>query len=175
MPDYDAFVSQLAHSSSRSIDSQNPDHASSPFTSSSSYQRLRRETRAWLLAQVDLIQKAFPPESESSPKSVRGQSTRDSSIYVGCGGNAYFHWRLSRFFQAEGEEEKVVYHRKCALTAVNVALSLLPKKGKQGREIAFYLGSAGISVCMYVYRRSMTTCIIYIHSPAAWHACMIDY
>ena len=62
------------------------------------------------------------------------------------GGNAYLHWRLSRFFEQEGDEERKVLHLGHAVTAVNVALSLLPQKTRKGEGIAFYIGNAGKSL-----------------------------
>ena len=162
MPDYDAFISKLGlNSSQQSLpDSQQslPDSGHSSdhptFTSSPSYLRLQQETRAWLRKNIELICRAYPPESEAAPTSRREQSRKDNSIYIGSGGNAYLHWRLARFFEAEGEAEKVAFHRKCALTAINVALSMMPKKFHMGDDISFYIGSAGRCNHKIKYRKS---------------------
>ena len=70
-----------------------------------------------------------------------------TSATVCVGGNAYLHWRLSRFFEAEGNEEKQLQHREHAVTAVSVALTQLPSKAKlrKGEGIAFFVGNAGTS------------------------------
>ena len=75
---------------------------------------------------------------------MRGHSKRDFSIYVGTGGNAYLHWKLSKFFGVEKDGEKEAFHRQKAVEAVTVALSLLPTPSSEG--IAFFLGGAGIYV-----------------------------
>ena len=65
------------------------------------------------------------------------------------GGNAYLHWRLSRFFEEEGNEERKLTHLGHAVSAVNVALSLLAPSTRKGEGIAFYIGNAGINtVCV---------------------------
>lgn len=144
MPDYDTFISQLALNHSPQLGtSRDGNDTPLTFKASSCYHKLQQETKTWILKHVKLIQHMFPPESQSAPISV-GKSRNDSSIYVGCGGNAYLHWRLARFFEAEGDPEKAVFHRKSAETAVNVALSMLPKRYDRGDEIAFYIGSAGM-------------------------------
>ena len=62
-----------------------------------------------------------------------------------AGGNAYLHWRLSRFYEKEGNTEKATFHRQKSSQAVNVALSLLPKPTADATpmRIAFYIGTAG--------------------------------
>ena len=85
--------------------------------------------------------KAWPPGSELAPTSVRGRGERDFSLYVGNGGNAYLHWKLSRFFAAEEHRENVEFHRRKAVEAVTVALSLVPKPTSDG--ISFFIGGAG--------------------------------
>lgn len=141
MPDYSIFISHLHRRTSQLSLPETPEQAT--FISSISYNTLRQETKAWLLDNVELIQKKFPPASHSAPTSVQGRCREKSSIYVGCGGNAYLHWRLSRFFEAERDGEKVEFHRKNAIAAVEVSLSMLPKRFTEGKEIAFYIGSAG--------------------------------
>lgn len=79
---------------------------------------------------------------------MRGHSKRDFSIYVGTGGNAYLHWKLSEFFAVEKDGEKEAFHRQKAVEAVTVALSLLPTPSSEG--IAFFLGGAGICCCSIV-------------------------
>lgn len=137
MLDFGAFIAQS------SLEAQG-------FEASPTFKQLQQDTRTWIHRNVELIVKSFPPSSQFSPKSVRGKAKSDSSIYVGCGGNAYLHWKLTSFFEAEGDSEKVEFHRKSALTAIGVALSLLPPKPEEeGEGIAFYIGSAGRWVCMY--------------------------
>ena len=70
---------------------------------------------------------------------------------VCVGGNAYLHWRLSRFFEAEEDEEKQLQHREHAVTAISVALTQLPSKAelRKGEGIAFFIGNAGTSLYYY--------------------------
>ncbi len=145
MPDYDAFISQLnQHSSQQSLTPEdNPDPSKSTFMASPTYLKLRQQTKAWLLQNVGLIQQMLPASSDSVPTSRLGKSKRDNSIYTGCGGNAYLHWKLSGFFKAEGEKEKALHHSKSAVAAIECALSMCPRKVARGEEIAFYIGSAG--------------------------------
>ena len=159
MPDYDVFLSRLnsfqSQTSISSVDSSTPGNIST-FETSPEYMRLQQETRAWILKHIELIMKACPPQSDVSPASVRECSKQDSSIYVGSGGNAYLHWKLTKFFGAEGEKDKAEFHRKCAVSAIEVALSLLTPRRRihAGDDIAFYIGSAGTS-CLC----AMDTCI----------------
>ena len=74
---------------------------------------------------------------------MRGYAKRDSSVYVGSGGNAYLHWKLSRFYEAEKEVEKAQDHLQKAVECVKAALSLLPRY-PTSKDIAFYIGSAGM-------------------------------
>ena len=67
------------------------------------------------------------------------------------GGNAYLHWRLSRFFEAEGDEQKQLQHREHAVAAINVALTQLPSRPRRGEGIAFYIGSAGKEAAVFCY------------------------
>lgn len=62
-------------------------------------------------------------------------------IYLG--GNAYLHWRLSKFFEEEGDKERKLQHQGDAVTAINVALSLLPARPRKGEGVAFYIGNTG--------------------------------
>ena len=140
MQNYDVYLSQCQLNSS--IGSQSPDHTFT-FKSSSDLKKLEQETRVWIFKNIETILKSFPPESQSCPTSVRGKSQQDYSIYVGCGGNAYLHWKLAKFFEAEGDIDKAEFHKKSAVVAVEVALSLLPSYIHNGEEIAFYIGSAG--------------------------------
>jgi hypothetical protein len=135
MPDYSKFMS--------SIQPQQDSAAENPtFLQSTTFSILRQETKAWILSNIALILKEFPPDSHSAPISVPGRFQDDNSIYVGCGGNAYVHWRLSRFFEAEGDKQRSAEHLKHAVTAVSATLSRVPRK-PDPNEIAFYTGSAG--------------------------------
>ena len=145
MPDYDAFKS-LHASSQQSLTpdtEEAPELPKSSFMTSSLYTRLRQETKDWLLRNIELIQRMVPADSQNVPTSRKGTTTTDNSIYTGCGGNAYLHWRLSCFFKAEENKEKASFHSKSAVKAIECALSMCPKKVKRGEEIAFYIGSAG--------------------------------
>lgn len=145
MPDYDNFIAQLnLNSSQHSIPDSSYSEEQHTFKSSPSCLKLQQETKKWLLEKIDFITRQFPPGSRACPISMEGRSKRDPSIYVGCGGNAYLHWKLARFFELEEERERVSFHCKNAVCAIQEALSMLPKKYRDGDEIAFYLGSAGI-------------------------------
>ena len=140
MPDYAAFVAkQRAQQAPGDV----------KYISSADYAKRCREIRGWLHENVGCIQKAYPPGSTLAPASVRERSERDFSIYVGAGGNAYLHWKLSRFFEAEAaavegssaDEEKAKDHCQKAVEAIKVSLSLLPSPSSTG--ISFYIGNAG--------------------------------
>lgn len=156
MLDYPAFLARLnALSSSVSVSSQvsmlsqasqgsqAPTDHTANFESSPEYVKEQRYAKAWITKNVELIMKMCPPTSQYSPTSVRGKEKEEYSIYAGCGGNAYLYWKLTRFFEAEGENEKAEFHRKNAISAIEVALSMLPSKCHRGSEISFYMGSAG--------------------------------
>ena len=136
MPDYAAFMSDLQKQGHGAAQGQ------LTFLTSAHFSRLRQKTKAWILSNVELLLKHFPPSNGSSPISVPGKFREDSSIYVGCGGNAYVHWKLACFFEAEGEKEKAAFHLKGAATAVEVTLNMVSKKSGP-EEISFYMGSAG--------------------------------
>ena len=150
MLDYHSFLARLNFTSSQaSVCSQvsqlsqvTPENALD-FESSSEFLKQQKDIRDWIGRSVEHISNAFPPNSQYSPRSTN-ESVKNSSIYVGCGGNAYLHWKLTKFFEAEGEMEKAELHRKHAVTAIEVALSMLPTEIAGGKEIAFYIGSAGM-------------------------------
>ena len=149
MPDYDAFLAQLGQQSSHLslTPDDHPDSSKPTFLTSPTYLKLRQQTKAWLLRNIELIQKMVPAASQSMPTSLAGKTKNDNTIYTGCGGNAYLHWKLSGFFKAEDEKEKASFHSKCAITAIECALSMCPKKFPKGQEIAFYIGNAGRDRC----------------------------
>ena len=144
MPDYESFIAQLKLSSSQVSLPAGTGDASITFDSSSSHHKLKEETKDWILQNVALVMSKIPQGGQYSPTSLKGKEKQDSSIYVGTGGNAYLHWKLTRFFQAEGEKEKADFHRQSAVSAINVSLGLLPRKVAMGRGISFYIGSAGV-------------------------------
>ena len=157
MLDYPAFLAHLnASSSSVSVCSHMSqashwsqvatDHTAN-FESSSDYVKQQRQVRAWIAGNIELIMKHYPPAAQYAPTSVKGKTVEDYSIYTGCGGNAYLYWKLSRFFEAEGEQEKAKFHRKNAISTVEVALSMLQPNIRRGSDISFYMGSAGM--CRY--------------------------
>jgi len=152
MPDYHAFLSKLNASSSSASVSSRISHVSqvsqvSPentlnFETSPELFKHQKAIRVWLDKSIDAILKGFPPDSECSPRSS-DKTTKDCSLYVGSGGNAYLHWKLAKYFKAEGDEEKATLHQKHAVSAIKVALSLSPTEIINGREISFYIGNAG--------------------------------
>ncbi len=115
------------------------------FESSPEFLKQQKQIREWIKRNIEVVVKAFPPHSQFSPRST-DRSSKDSSIYLGCGGNAYLHWKLSKYFQLEEDEEMVQVHKNYAVTAIEVALSLLPSRIESGSEIAFYIGSAGMQL-----------------------------
>lgn len=112
------------------------------FTTSTECKKLCQDVRAWLRENIGHILKAWPPGSALAPTSVRGLGEQDFSLYVGIGGNAYLHWKLSSFFAVEEDRENVEFHRRKAVEAMTVALSLLPKLSSD--SIAFFIGGAGM-------------------------------
>lgn len=141
MLDYSTFMSDLQQQQEILPDAAQTTEQST-FIASAPFSLLRQETKTWIYDNVELVLKQFPPDSRSAPISVPGQVQEDSSIYVGCGGNAYVHWKLACFFEAEREKEKAVFHLESAVKAVEVTLKMVPRKPAQ-EEIAFYTGSAG--------------------------------
>lgn len=101
------------------------------------------QIQARLSEEIAHVIAAWPSSSVTSPTSRAGHTKRDPSVYVGSGGNAYFHWKLSIFFEAEGDVDKSREHLRKAAEAVEVALSLLPPSPTGSDDIAFYIGSAG--------------------------------
>ena len=145
MPDYSAF---LAHQRSPDIESPPGSQESSadnerPFESSPEFSKHQKYIRDWISKSVDCIIKDFPPMSRLCPASVKEEDDEDHSIYTGTGSNAYLHWKLARFYEAEEQKEKADLHREYAVSAIEVALKMLPSKYPKGEEIAFYTGSAG--------------------------------
>ena len=100
------------------------------------------QVQARLSEEIAHLVAAYPPGSVTTPTSIAGHAKRDPSVYVGSGGNAYLHWKLSGFFEAEGDANKSREHLGRAAEAVEVALSLLPPSPTSS-DIAFYIGSAG--------------------------------
>ena len=135
MPDYGSFMATLKVE-------EGEETAATRYTSSLDYDRLCREIRAWLQENVAHILKAYPPESALAPASVRERAKNDFSTYVGAGGNAYLHWKLSGFYKMEGNKDKSASHLKKAVEAINVALSLLASDSPS-KQIAFYIGNPG--------------------------------
>ena len=80
-----------------------------------------------------------------------------------AGGNAYLHWRLSRFYEKEENTEKATFHRQKSVQAVKVALSLLPKPTADALPIAFYIGTAGET--LQVYQAVKIYILLLITSP----------
>ena len=113
------------------------------FISSKDLCRLKQTVREWLEEKIQLITRAHPSTSLLSPSSVRGHETKDFSIYVGSGGNAYLLWRVSNFHERERNAERAAFHLQQANEAVNMSLRILPRRKKGGEGIAFFIGNAG--------------------------------
>ena len=151
MPDYQAFLSKLNASSSSASVASRVSHVSQVsqatptlnFESSPELFKHQKAIREWLNKNIETVLKGFPPDSEFSPRSS-DKTTKDCTLYVGSGGNAYLHWKLAKYFEAEEEKERAALHQKHALSAIEVALSLSPTEVINGREIAFYIGNAGM-------------------------------
>ena len=76
-PDYDLFLAYLEQPTTG--------EAPSPFRSSIEYAKLQEAMRSWLLQNIQLVMKAWPPTSVKSPTSVSGRYEQDFSIYTGTG------------------------------------------------------------------------------------------
>ena len=67
--------------------------------------------------------------------SVKEDDDEDYYIYTGTGSNAYLHWKLARFYEAEEQKEKADLHREYAVSdieaAIEVALKMLPNLSPQ--------------------------------------------
>ena len=166
MLDYSGFLARLnALSSNVSVSSevsmlsqasqgsQVPTDHTANFESSPEYVKQQRDVKTWITKNIELLMKMYPPMSTYAPTSRPGRTRQEDSIYAGCGGNAYLHWKLTRFFEAEGEMDKAEIHKKNAILAVEVALSMLPPRLNRGDGISFYMGSAGMycHISYYVF------------------------
>ena len=133
-PDYASFLATQR--------SKDGDGKTLEYTSTAAYKQQVERMREWLTANLETIEKRWPPDCPIVPSSDPGRRDRDDSIYVGAAGNAYLHWKLSRWWEAEGRGDKADEHVLKALQAIETALSLI----KDPSGIAFYIGAAGNGV-----------------------------
>ena len=131
-PDYGIFVAEQRSSE----DGDPPAYTSTPL-----YKEHVDKIRTWVISNCQAIERRWPPESLASPSSDPSQHDHNFSIYTGAGGNAYLHWKLSRWWEAEGDGEKSDEHLLKALQAIETSLSLCKEEDRS--EISFYIGAAG--------------------------------
>ena len=114
-----------------------------PYTETTECKRVLVKARQWLKENVIKIRKEYPPDTTIAPSTNPKVKSKDPFVYVGAGGNAYLHWKLSRFYKLESDEDKSYEHLMHALEAVHTALMLLPKNVTEG-GCAFYMGATGM-------------------------------
>ena len=134
-PDYASFLAKQR--------STHGDGKVLAYTSTPAHTHQVQKMREWLTNSLETIEKRWPPDCPVVPSSDPGRHDRDSSVYVGAAGNAYLHWKLSRWWDAEGRGDKADEHVLKALQAIETALSLI----KDPSGIAFYIGAAGSGIC----------------------------
>ena len=116
LPDYGVFVAEQ-----RTSEYGDP----LAYTSTPNYREHVDKIRTWVISNCQAIERRWPPESLASPLSVPSKHEHDfTSIYTGAGGNAYLHWKLSRWWEVEGDGEKSDEHLLKALQAIETSLSL---------------------------------------------------
>ena len=109
------------------------------YTSTPVYKEHLGKIRELISSYCQTIERRWPAESLVSPTSNSEKVDRDSSIYTGAGGNAYLYWKLSRWWEAEGDQDKSDEYLMKALQAIETSLSLI----KDLSGISFYVGAAG--------------------------------
>lgn len=105
--------------------------------------KILEKARGWLKENIAEIQKVYPPDTVIVPSSNAKKKEKNAHLYIGAGGNAYLHWKLSRFYEIEGDADRSSIHMMRALEAVNTSLMLLDKKSQES-GIAFYIGATGV-------------------------------
>ena len=115
--------------------------------------KILEKARGWLKENIAEIQKVYPPDTMIVPSSNARKKEKNPHLYTGAGGNAYLHWKLSRFYKIEGDADRSSIHMMRALEAVNTALMLLDKKSQES-GIAFYIGATG--------KKSKIDCYVYV-------------
>ena len=109
------------------------------YTSTPIYKKHLDKIRELISSSCQTIERRWPAESLVSPSSDSNKLDKDFSIYAGAGGNAYLYWKLSRWWEAEGDRDKSDEYLMKALQAIETSLSLI----KDLTGISFYIGAAG--------------------------------
>lgn len=92
----------------------------------------------WLRESIINYQSEYPVDTTVSPSNDTRRKSRDPSIYIGAGGNAYVQWKLSQYYLSVGNNDYYIEHLMKSIEAIHTALSI---GGDDG--IAFYIGKAG--------------------------------
>ena len=101
-----------------------------------------QKSRLWLKDHIKEMHTSYPPQTDIAPATnPKKKKQRDCSIYTGAGGNAYMHWKLSRFYTLEGDADRSFDHLLKGLEAVNTALMISKEPNQTG--CAFYVGVTG--------------------------------
>ena len=104
--------------------------------------RILEKARLWLKENIVKLQKEYPPDTVVKPSTNTKKKSKDNSVYVGAGGNAYLHWKLSRFYSLEGDEDRACEHLMRGLEAIHTAMMLITKRPEE-TGLAFYIGAPG--------------------------------
>lgn len=130
------------------------EHKGVSYSDTSDCKRILVKARTWLKENIIKIQKDYPPDTILAPSTNPKTKSKDSSIYIGAGGNAYLHWKLSQFYSLDGDEDKSSEHMMRGLEAVHTALMLIPKNFAEG-GCAFYMGASGMLILHLVFNKLM--------------------
>lgn len=109
------------------------------YPDSSEAKALLEKGRGWLRENIIKYQTEYPPETTLPPSNDPRKKSRDPDIYIGAGGNAYVHWKLSRYYETEGDRDKSIEHLVKGIESIHTALGM--KEG--GKGVAFYIGRPG--------------------------------
>ena len=131
-PDWTAFNVQMQKSSNG--------RNSTKYSSTVECHKIQQKARIWLKNHIKKMHDSYPPQSDIAPstRKITSKKQKDSSIYTGAGGNAYMHWKLSRFYSLEGDADRTLEHVLKGLQAIDTALSI-----PDGGGVAFYVGLTG--------------------------------
>ena len=104
-----------------------------------------QKSRLWLKDAIKEMHTSYPPQTDTAPTTnPKKKKQKDGSIYTGAGGNAYMHWKLSRFYTLEGDADRSFDHLLKGLEAINTALMISREPGQSGW--AFYVGTTGENI-----------------------------
>ncbi len=130
-PDWTAFMQKSSNG-----------RDSTKYSNTVECHRIQQKARIWLKNHIKKMHESYPPQSDIAPSTRKITSKKpkqiDCSIYTGAGGNAYMHWKLSRFYSLEDDADRSLEHVLKGLQAIDTAL-FIPCEG----GVTFYMGLTG--------------------------------